>query len=347
MKGEREERGSGDMTRGRAVAICVLLIVVGVPFLGAIAGGGYGASPAAASSYPGDPFRLPRMLEDEEPEDDPEEEPRVIRRHTTQHVPAEVIQEVAGSLGIDVQTVIFPTNSHAMWARGTEEAHAELRDLLNTADAAENHISLGYEMLSLEYISPERAVDLLEDVGLELERYFYFGSALVVLDDEVVNQWGEVADMLQTFDAPPAQEEVIFTFSLEHLSASDASGILDSMGFEGVSVRPFDYPDEDIARELVVVCPPHLEDRVHSTLEDIDGRRSSIRMPLDSARGEGARDELEGKRGLLSRLSGVSDRAMRISQNLTGDDDDPWYVLWVEETPDNIQLLQSLLDEFD
>ncbi len=347
MKGAREESRFRHMARARTVALCLFFIVLGVPVLSALAGGGYSTSPATASSYPGDPFRLPRMLEEEDIEEEPEEEPRVIRRYSTEHVPARVIQDLVGTLGIDVQTVIFPTNAYVMWVRGTEDAHARLRDVMMTADVRGNQMSLDYQMLTLQYITPDRAVDLLEEIGIDLERYFYYGLTLVVFDEEILNRWEEVAELVRSFDGPPSHREVVFTYSLEHLSVDDAGGILGSMDLEGVTTRPFDYPDSDIAHEMIVICPPHLEDHVRAVLADIDSRRSSVRMPLDSARGEGAREELMGKRGLLARLSGLSERSMRISENLMGDDDDPWYVLWVEETPDNIQLLQSLLDEFN
>lgn len=66
-------------------------------------------------------------------------------------------------------------------------------------------------------------------------------------------------------------------------------------------------------------------------------------MPLITKSGDGARRQLEARRTLLSQMSGVPEGSMFISDNMSGDINNPQFVLWAEESPEVIKLLEELI----
>lgn len=336
----------------RMLVVSVAIVFLAIPLLAAL---GQILMPGfvGASSYPADPFEYPDLLDepdeeedDEVDNDDPDEDPpRFIKRYDFEYVSASEIRDIVGNLGIDVQTVIFPTNAYTMWVRGTEENHDRLSEFISEADNPENEMALDYQLIPTRYITPDRAVQLLEESGVTLDRYFNYGRNLVVFDADALARWDEIVSLIRGFDSPRGQEEVVFTYESDNLSARETADLLQSIGLDGVRVEEFNH--SELGTEIIIICPPDMQHRVESVLSTLDGDRKTIRAPLLTVQGEDARAELSAIRSLLSELSGISRTRMTISENISGDSDNPKRVLWVEETPENVTLLEELLNQIN
>ncbi len=164
----------------------------------------------------------------------------------------------------------------------------------------------------------------------------------MVFDRDLLDRWDEITDLVQHLDKPSARDSKVFVYTLRNTSASDAISRLNGLGFSRLAAQPFNY--SELSKEIMVVCAPEEYDEIVEALGVIDTIRRPIRVPLLTVDGDNARKQLEARRTLLSQLSGVPESSMHISDNLSGDVNDPEYVLWVEESPEVIQRLESLLD---
>lgn len=265
----------------------------------------------------------------------------VLTRFNTYFITSGELMGLIGDLGIPITGLTIDTNPNVIWAQGTVQELKKVRELIYAVDTAENQLSLAYKTLTLTQISPDRAVDVLNRAGIELDKYFYLDNQLLVFDRELFNRWGQVEELFKRLDVQSAIEQKVFVYQLKNIVADDAAKRLDDFGLNGV--KTILSNNERFSREFIVICPPHLESQVRSALVVLDGTRQKVRVPVDKKSGAGAHAALNARRGLLSQLSGVPVGSMYISGNLSGDNDNPEYVLWVEETPDRIELIKDLI----
>lgn len=271
----------------------------------------------------------------------------IITRLDTDYVTADRLRALIKELGIPVKHVSLDANPNVIWVQGTAQAVAKVWELLVAVDYPENQLNLDYRSLTPTQVSPARAVELLDSVGMHLTRYVVLPGTVLVFDRQWFSRWPHVEALFKKLDCLEARKEKAFVYQLQNIVARDAAERLKKFDFgadDAVKTETFNNPQ--YSKELLVICPPYLETQVRSTLAVLDGVRQKVRVPVTYAVGPYAHEELNAKRSLLSELSGVPVGSMYISRDLSGGiKDNPYYVLWVEETPDKIQLIKDLLDE--
>lgn len=266
----------------------------------------------------------------------------VLTRFNTYYITSGKLVELIGNLGLTVQNVTTDS-PNVIWAQGTVQELKKVRELIYAVDTPENQLSTEYKTLTLTQISPDRAVDMLKAAGIELKNYFFLNNQLLVFDRELFPRWGQIEELFKGLDVPSAVKQKVFVYQLKNIVAADAAKGLVEFGYE--DVKAVTSNNDKFGREVIVICPPHLESQVRNTLIVLDGSRQKVRVPVDKLSGKGAHAGLNAKRSLLSELSGVPVGSMYISGNLSGDSDNPEHVLWVEETPDKIELIKNLISE--
>lgn len=261
---------------------------------------------------------------------------------------AEIIKPLIEQLALSAQVITMPVNPQAIWVQGTPAAVERLKELIAILDQPENagfETKLDMARFRLNYMDAGKMKLLLKEAGIA-EEY-------IISDETAHLLWVfgpscnlEIArELIAAVDLPENSEQLphIFIYQFNNISAIDAAERLNEMAvFNGVKTLTFNYPE--ISSELLVICPFHRTEQVYSTLGLLDEARRRIRMPVDSA---GKRSALAAKRELLAELTGISISRMHISANLSGDSENPYYVLWVEETPDKVQQVRDMVEIID
>ena len=272
-----------------------------------------------------------------------------LKKFKLDYILAEQLEPLVLQLGITVQTFYMEDNPKTLWAQGTPHELDELEELKNTVDIKENKpeveedIKITYRQLELAHITPGRAVDKMAETGNPIDNYITLGNKLLVFDEELIENWNVIEEIITDIDNEDAREQHAFTYKFEHIMAQEAEGLLGSFGLDDVTIETFDF--SEYGNELLVLCPPEMEDEVYRSLESIDSDREDIRVPIETDTGDNAKDRLDARRQLLSELSGIPEKNMMISDNISGDDTNPEHVLWVEETPGSIAKLEHLLGD--
>ncbi|NPV72425.1 MAG: energy transducer TonB [Pelotomaculum sp.] len=278
----------------------------------------------------------------------------ILTRFDTWYVPAAKIIAMIKELGLDdsLKVLSIDTNPNVFWAQGTVQSLRKVRELVSAVDTAENResavssqVPLEYKTLTLTQIPPSRAVELLKEAGVEITHCLKLDNRLLVFDRTLFPMWDQVESLVAQLDIQPANKYKVFVYQLKNIVAADAAARLKEFGFE--DVKTVTYSNDRFGRELLVICPPYLETSVRSALSSLDGVRSKTKMPVLTMTGTSSYEGLVAVRELLSELSDVPIGSFSISRNLSGDEDNPVYALWVEETPDRIMLIKDLIGELD
>jgi type IV pilus assembly protein PilQ len=280
----------------------------------------------------------------------------LLTRFDTSYVPAEKIVAMIKELGMDesLKVLSIDTNPNVFWAQGTVQSLRKVKELVyavDTEDNKENVLSLTpleYKTITLTQIPPSRAVELLEEAGVEIKRHLYLDNRLLVFDRELFPRWEDVQTFVSQLDFQSANKHKAFVYQLKNIVAAGAAKWIETFGF--YDVKTVSHNNDRLGKELLVICPPELENQVRSALGSLDGTRTKTKMPVltvkgSSESGSNPHQCLVTTRELLSELSGVPVGSFTISGNLSGDGKNPMYALWVEETPDNIMLIKDLVKE--
>jgi type IV pilus assembly protein PilQ len=277
----------------------------------------------------------------------------LLTQFNTYYVTAATLKGMMDTLEIPLQSITLDTNPNVMWVQGTAQSLQKVRELVLLVDRAENLVSpmpLEYKTIVTTQISTTRVLELLGKMGVEVKQYIELNNRLMVFDREIFPMWGDVEKLIAELDTQTAKKETAFIYQLKNIVAADAEQRLALFDFgsgadaENTTIKTVTFNNPIFSREILIISPVHLENEVRSALGSLDMTRDKIRVPVLKTSGKGAHASCSAKRELLSTLSGVSAGSMHVSSNLSGDSENPEHVLWVEATPDQIQLIRNLLN---
>lgn len=276
---------------------------------------------------------------------------KTLARFDLVYIRPDQFRPLLSELGLPVKSIAFDNNPFSVWVQGTPQDLVKVKELLEAVDQFENAIVFDDEKLEFNYrefyayaVEPPRLVEMAKNAGVPLEKYVTLGNRILVFDKQVLGYWDEFQKVMKELDTIDARNSSIFSFKLKHIVARDCASRLATLGYAGVRTISYNFPE--FSKDLIVVCPPELESQVYAALATIDTAPEKINAPIMSSTGEFARRELQAKRRLLSEMTSIPISSMHISDNISGDPDNPHHVLWAHETPDNIKLLQDLVTSF-
>ncbi len=199
---------------------------------------------------------------------------------------------------------------------------------------------------NLRHITVDTLLPLIDQLNIPLQYISVSSNPNAVWVQGTPQALYKVDELIKALDLWENNEQpMVIHYILNNISAYDAAERLMLFNFEDVRTVVFAYPE--IGSEILIICPPHLETEMNSILASIDEVQKTIRVPVDSATGENAYQSLSARRNLLSQLTGIPVGKIHISENLSSDSESVYCVLWVEETPDNIQKIRRMVDLID
>lgn len=278
------------------------------------------------------------------------------------YVESDVINTLIGQLGIPSKTIIFETNPWTIWVEADDSAMKEIMTLVTSVDIAENKVP---EIIPEE---EEEEEEVVIDTGrIEAKKMMNITSArllplvqgldipvkIIAIDSSGYNIWmrGDqqsinlMNDLINRLDNYFSRDDVnFFIHKLEYLKASAAIEKLNFIGLQDVQVMSLNYPE--FSKDLLITCPADRIIDVRNVLRKLDVPGEKIRAVVDSSTTSSAKSRLEARRDLIVLLTGVPKESFQVSQNISKTDT-PLYVLWVEETPDNVTLIRDVISSLD
>ncbi|MFZ5596489.1 MAG: energy transducer TonB [Bacillota bacterium] len=271
----------------------------------------------------------------------------LMQKFETNYVRGEEINGALKEFGIPYKCITSTSNPYAIWVEGTVETLQKTRELINLMDGPASNQFTDYRVTELKNISPARALELLQQAGIKVEKYVKLDNRIMFFDPDIVKRWEEVQSLIKDLDTDAANKEGLFVYKLKNITAQDAADRLKDFDFgEKITIKTYNYAN--MSHEIMVICPQNVQKQVYRAINDLDMNREKIKAPVLTKDGSDAVDayqSLDAVRTLINQLTGVPMTSMNISSNISGDDKNPKYVLWVEETPDRIQLIKNMIKE--
>lgn len=135
-----------------------------------------------------------------------------------------------------------------------------------------------------------------------------------------------------------------FVKKLKNITALEAQYRLSLLEIPEIKTYTFSYPQ--FSKSILVVCPEDYKIFVMDHLNQLDVTSDKIRIPIDYSDDASGTYRLEQRLELLVALTGIPKESFTISKNVSRDNN-PHFVLILEETPEKIKMVEDLIDKLD
>ena len=156
----------------------------------------------------------------------------------------------------------------------------------------------------------------------------------------------ELLKKLDIQDNVAAKDDLMIkVFQLVNITAKTAAERIEKLNLNNVKIVVPNYHQYE--KYLIAVYNDSMDNMITNAISSVDVAVGKIKAPIDSAEGPNARYEIEARRDLLSVLTDIPVENFKISNNISGDASNPRYVLWLEDTSDNIQKARDMVDSIN
>jgi len=281
------------------------------------------------------------------------------------YITAAVLEDVLGELGVQGDTIIMNASPQTLWVSADSDQHEAVTAIVARLDTPDNISDNEFGVYRLKYIDIDLVNDAMTDLGLWTTAEGSSGTVTVIpntiLSEDpyaiLVNFKYIDKDMVDfliaELDTPSNMPEdpSFFIYTFENISAALGLDRIESFGdkktFDLDEVEFKEFAFSGLGSQIMVLCTKSEEAAVRVFLKEIDTPGSTMIAVVDSAGGDMmARVRLLDRIPLISYISGVSQDNMYVSGDIskTGT---PQYVMWVEDTPENIERVKAAIANID
>ncbi len=281
------------------------------------------------------------------------------------YISASTLDGVIGSLGIEADTIIMGASPDTLWISADASQHETISQLIVKLDTPDNITDNEFGVYRLKYINIELVNNAMSELGLWTTAEGSSGT-ITVIPNTVISENPyailvnfkyldkEMVDFLITeLDTPSNSPEdpAFFIYTFENLSAELALGRIDAFeakkAFESDEVDFKEFSFSGLGSQLMVLCTKSEEADVRAFLSEIDKPGAKMMVVVDTNGGDlQARTRLQDRIPLISYISGVPEENFYISGDISKSTS-PLYVMWVEDTPENIDKVKAAITNID
>lgn len=286
-------------------------------------------------------------------------------KYKLKYISAAVLEEVLGELGIQANTIIMKASPDTLWASADTDQHRSISSIISRLDAPENISNNEFGVYRLKYINVDLVNDAMTDLGLWTTAEGSSGTVKVIpntllsenpyailVNFKNINR--DIVDFLiAELDTPSNLPEnpAFFIYTFENLSAESALGRIEAFGgkktFNPDEVEFKEFSFSGLGSQLMVLSTKSEEAAVRAFLSEIDKPGKPMIVVVDSNSGTiMARTALLDRIPLISYISGISEDRFHVSGDISKSTD-PMYVMWVEDTPENIERVKAAIANID
>lgn len=286
-------------------------------------------------------------------------------KYKLEYISAAVLDDTLGQLGIQADTFIMNASPANLWVSADTEEHSRISSVINRLDTSDNITNNEFGVYRLKYIDINLVNNAMTDLGLWTTTEGTGGNVTVIpntlLSEEpyaiLVNFKHIDKDMVDfliaELDTPSNLPEnpSFFIYTFKNVSAALALDRIESFGekktFDSNEVVFKEFSFSGIGSQIMVLSTKSEEKTVRDFLNEIDKPGTTMIVVVDSAEGNiQTKIRLEDRIPLISYISGVPEANMYVSGDISKSSS-PRYVMWVEDTPENIERVKAAIVNID
>lgn len=198
--------------------------------------------------------------------------------------------------------------------------------------------------VDLEYITKDTAKSIVETFGYDVQILgldLYEKRLWVQGESNTVN---DAVERIKENDTPDNDSaKTFFTYELKNIVASELQSKIGFVNMEGVEFYFGSYPE--LTKSIMVYCPNNKVEEVKEIIASLDNNLGDMYYPIATITDSAELTVLAAKEELVVKLINnptISVTAFELSGDLDPSDEGVKYVLYVLESPENIDLITNM-----
>ena len=285
-------------------------------------------------------------LIDAEENSAPEEQraPLDLIPYELEFVSSDNISSIASQMGLNVKLFYLSSNPYKIWLDARSKDIKDFEELIKEIDIMENgKWFLEVTTLKLKYLTADKFKNIVAQLDIPVQIITLDSNAYTVWVSGTARDIVDVKLLLSDIDIDKVREDsAFFIYKLWNISPEEAVTRFKYLQITDADLFTLKFPL--FSKEILVVCKPDRMAQIELALEGIDVSGEKIRIPVDSS---AYPSQLTARRDLLVSLTGVPTASFFISNNVSRVLNPPQYIMWVEETPENIQKILDMINSID
>ena len=198
--------------------------------------------------------------------------------------------------------------------------------------------------VDLQYITKDTAKSIVETFGYDVQILgldLYEKRLWVQGESNEVND--AVARIKENDTADNDSAKTFFTYELKNVVASELQSKIGFVNMEGVEFYFGSYPE--LTKSIMVYCPNNKVEEVKEIIASLDNNLGDMYYPIATITDSAELSVLAAKEELVVKLINnptISVTAFELSGDLDPSDEGVKYVLYVLESPENIDLIINM-----
>ena len=262
------------------------------------------------------------------------------------YITSDKLADLASRLGLKGSIITIDTNPKMLWANGSAQQLKDLEQLIAKVDVSES-AGETFEMAAcrLKSLTYDKLIAVVAQLQLPGEIVRVGSGEKALWLKGTAKEIADLKDLITKLDITDNGEQYqFFVFGLKYISPQSAVSKIDFLAIGDVKAMVLNYPN--FSHEILVKCPLDFKNTMLDILYSIDMPGKKISVPVDSSQQPNGYFLLMNRRTLISRLTGVAASSMFVSDNVSKTAT-PYFVLWIEDTPDNIKLVKDMITQLD
>ena len=281
-----------------------------------------------------------------------------------QYVTATEFSGLLSSLGLHAG-ITMSAHPMTLYVYATGDAYNDIMNIKKLVDIPDSNVSLGegegenagtgsevvitdgetsLVKLDLQYITKDTAKSIVETFGYDVKVL-----GLDLYEKRVWLQGGaeEVADAVERIKendtADNDSAKTFFTYELKNIVASELQSKIAFVNMDGVEFYFGSYPE--LTKSIMVYCPNNKVDDVKEIIASLDNNLGDMYYPIATITDAAELTVLAAKEDLVVKLINnptISVTSFELSGDLDPSDEGVKYVLYVLESPENIDLIINM-----
>lgn len=265
----------------------------------------------------------------------------------TKYISADIANDLLRRMGIN-SGIVIKSNPMIIWAYGDNTAITQMQNIIKKIDIPDNASNNAFVIsgVKLKYLSADEIIPIVNQMAINVDVITFERSLKKVwlagstIDIELAKE------VIAAFDIKEhTSDGAFFVYDTINITASELKARIDALELPNVYINYLNYPE--FSRNLIVYCPSDFKLYVLNNINNLDVMTEKIKVPIDYSDSSGGKGSLRNRLILLVELTGIPSINFTISDNVARDNTEYHYVLYVEETPENIKLLKDYITYID
>ena len=234
-----------------------------------------------------------------------------------------------------------------LWVHGSNYEVSQIQSIRSNVDIPENSGSVEDALIpvKLTYLTTDEVVLILNQLDLDIN--------IITFENNMKTLWikGNTEDIetakevIKNFDIKDySNDTVSFVYNTVNITAKELEKRLESLDLNNVEINYLNYPQ--FSKSLIIKCPSDYKLFLLSYINELDVITEKIKVPIDYSNNASGMYYLSNRLKLLSELTGIPSTSFKITNSVSRDGE-PYYIMYLEESPENIQLVKDYIRYID